>query len=502
MRRLPSFERVATSGVRLPADAVVAIDGPAGSGKSTTAQHVAQHHGLSYVDTGAMYRALTRAALDHGIAADDETRLADLLQHADLTLKTGRKESLVIWGGRDVSQAIRAPEVDAQVSAVSAHPTVRQQMVERQRALGRRGGVVMEGRDIGSVVFPLATAKIYLDASLAARADRRFRQFQQRGQTADRAQVEADLAARDRLDSERSESPLTIAPDALVLDTSDWSQEEQHRRAALACLVNPYLDAQLVPLTDPAACWHALPGKYRLAYSTASVFARTYSLRVVGLNGRVPPPGVLLASNHVTQWDPPLLGSTFRRAPVRAMAKAELFRFAPLDALLRWLEVIPVRRAGFDRSAFATAGATLASGGCLLMFPEGTRRPLGEPGPILAGLGLLAQETHADILPIFLRGTSLLRVGGNPDAPLEVRYGPLMRLHALPILLARYGRRDVCRRIGAQYLAAVRELQARSFAEHPLSETERREQARQIARDEARKRPFARPDRNVARSAD
>ncbi len=392
-----------------------------------------------------------------------------------------------------MSRAIRTPAVDAAVSAVSAHPEVRRRMVERQRELGRRGGVVMEGRDIGSVVYPLATAKLFLDATLEARAARRHRQFLERGEETSLAQVQADLAERDRQDSSRADSPLTIAPDALVLDTSAWTLAQQLREASLACLVNVWLDRAETAGTDRAEEWRVMPFRYRLAYTLMGAMARMCGLRVVGLpDDRVAPPGVVLASNHVTQLDPPIVGATLRRSPMPTMAKAELFRVPVLGPLLRWVDVIPVRRAAFDKEAFAAAAATVKAGRSIFLFPEGTRRPLGEPGPVKAGLGLLLVETGADFLPIFVRGTGLMRLGGNRQAPLEVRYGPRVRLHALPLLLDRQDRREVIRAIGALFLADLLELQARSFAESPLTRPELALQEKQRRRDKQRQRPFAR----------
>ncbi|RKZ16137.1 (d)CMP kinase, partial [bacterium] len=218
----------------LPRDAVIAVDGPAGSGKSTTARALAERFDLLYIDTGAMYRALTLAALRDGIDLDDGTALAELLDGARLELKPSAAGVAVSWNGRDVSGDIRSAAVDAAVSRVAARNEVRRDMVRRQQVLGRRGGVVMEGRDIGSVVFPLATAKIFLRASLEARVDRRYRQIRQRGEEASRSGLMVDLAERDRLDSERATSPLIISPDAMVIDSSDMSLEQQNEVCARA----------------------------------------------------------------------------------------------------------------------------------------------------------------------------------------------------------------------------------------------------------------------------
>ncbi|HPF71374.1 MAG TPA: (d)CMP kinase, partial [Candidatus Krumholzibacteria bacterium] len=418
----------------MPRHAVIAVDGPAGSGKSTTAKALADRFGLLYIDTGAMYRALTLAALRAGVGTGDEPALAAMLAGAELELRPGRGEVTVLWNGADVSQAIRTPEVDAAVSAVSAHAAVRADMVRRQQAFGRRGGVVMEGRDIGSVVFPLATSKIFLKASLEARVERRVRQFRQRGREVSAQDVARDLAERDRLDSERATSPLLVLPDAIVVDSSALSLEQQNEACARAALVNPALDRELD--TDLQKARRRLPFQYRLAYACFGAAARFYGLRQVGLEGQCVPGGTIIACNHISLWDPPLLGSTLRRAPVRALAKEELFRPAwLLGRFFRWLDAIPIRRRGYDRAAFGEASRALDAGENLLIFPEGTRRAIGHPGPVKNGLGILVQATRAPLLPVFIRGSYGRQPGGSQLSPLEVRYGPVIRWHSLDLLL-------------------------------------------------------------------
>ena len=212
----------------IPPDAVIAIDGPAGSGKSTTAKALADRFDLLYIDSGAMYRALTVTGLKTGTNLADETALLELLASADLELRPGKGEMSVFWNGKDVSAAIRTPEVDANVSLVAAHSQVRREMVLRQQEMGRQGGVVMEGRDIGSVVFPLATVKIFLHASIESRGERRFRQNKQRGHELQLEAIIRDLAERDRKDSQRASSPLTVCPDAFVIDSSGMSLDQQN----------------------------------------------------------------------------------------------------------------------------------------------------------------------------------------------------------------------------------------------------------------------------------
>jgi len=193
---------------------VIAIDGPAGSGKSTVARSLAARLGLGYLDTGAMYRAVTVAALEKGIDVADAEALAPLAESLDLRLEGTR-----VWAdGRDVTTAIRSPEASRAVSAVAKIPAVRRALVARQRAwVADHAGGVVEGRDIATVVFPDATLKLYLTARPEVRAARRAGE---RGE-ADTAAVAAEIAERDATDSSRDASPLTVADDATVVDTSD-----------------------------------------------------------------------------------------------------------------------------------------------------------------------------------------------------------------------------------------------------------------------------------------
>lgn len=469
----------------LPPDAVIAIDGPAGSGKSSTARALAERFGLLYIDSGAMYRALTEAALRLGVDPGDEAALAALLRPASLELRPTRGETAVVWDGLDVSRAIRTPAVEAAVSQVSSHAEVRRLMVERQQALGRRGGVIMEGRDIGSVVFPLATAKIHLSATPEARAERRHRQFAERGVAVDRQSLVRELSERDRRDSERAVSPLAVSPDAIVVDSSALSFAEQNELCARACLVNPALDRAVD--RDPAGGRRGLDWRYRLAYAAFGALGRFYGLREYGNAGLAAPKGCILAVNHISLWDPPLVAATLRRRPVHALAKAELFRPAWLAGrFFRWLDAIPIRRKGYDNVAFGRASAALAGGANVLIFPEGTRQAVGHPGAVRAGLGILVQETRAPVVPIFLRGSYGRRPGGSFDSPLEVWYGPLLRWHALDDLLAAHDRRAVSDRVGALCRAAWCELQARSFARHPQTAFEKELGDRQLRRFAAR----------------
>jgi CMP/dCMP kinase len=196
---------------------VIAIDGPSGAGKGTIARAISEALGYRHVDTGAMYRAVGWKAAHDGIPLDDEAAVSAMAQRATLVVEGG----VVNIDGHDVTRAIRTPEIDKSATAVARLAKVREVLVARQRALGAEGGVVMEGRDIGTVVFPAADVKVYLDASAEERARRRATDTAHSGSQAGQAAVAAAIEARDKADTTRKVSPLSIAADAVHIDTTE-----------------------------------------------------------------------------------------------------------------------------------------------------------------------------------------------------------------------------------------------------------------------------------------
>ena len=208
---------------------IIAIDGPVGSGKSTLARRVAEMMGYVYIDTGAMYRALALKALRRGISLDASEALVELARETRIDLRAESGSQSVYLDCEDVTAAIRTPEVSQAASKVAVVGGVRHVLVAEQRRAGEQGGVVMEGRDIGSVVFPDADLKIFLTASPEVRAERRWREHQQKGDSIDLARTLEEIHERDARDRERQSSPLVRAPDAVVVDSTAMDPEEAAR---------------------------------------------------------------------------------------------------------------------------------------------------------------------------------------------------------------------------------------------------------------------------------
>lgn len=202
---------------------IIAIDGPAGAGKSTVAAHLAAHFGLLNLETGAMYRAFALKALNRQVAEDDASELERLAGETTVHLEPAPNGNRVFLDGADVTSQLRTPEVTEAASRISVHPPIRRWMVALQRELGRNGGVVMEGRDIGTAVFPDADVKVFLDASPEARSGRRY---QQSGAATDAGQLSREMQERDQRDRSRADSPLRPAPGATVIDSTHLTLDE------------------------------------------------------------------------------------------------------------------------------------------------------------------------------------------------------------------------------------------------------------------------------------
>jgi cytidylate kinase len=209
---------------------IIAIDGPSAAGKSTLAKRLAKDLGFTYLDTGAMYRALALKVLSEGIDINNDTALPELINRTEIDLAETGGKLKVLLDGEDVSEKIRTPEVSQMASKTSALKVVRHWMLVLQRALGQRGNVVAEGRDIGTVVFPDAEVKIYLDASVQERARRRVEELRKAGRQVSLDETLREMGERDKRDSERDLAPLSKANDAIAIDSTSLDAEDLERR--------------------------------------------------------------------------------------------------------------------------------------------------------------------------------------------------------------------------------------------------------------------------------
>jgi cytidylate kinase len=426
---------------------IVAIDGPAGSGKSTTARGVAEKLGYAYLDTGAMYRAITYKALEKKIPVDDQVAIAKMVEETNIEMsmknaeiqqenkeyRISNIECRTYIDGEDVTKAIRRPEVDRNVSLISSYIQVREKMVELQRRIvdemlnaaesarfGRtRKGVVCEGRDMGTVVFPGADIKIYLDASLSTRAKRRKKESNERGSHLSLQQVESDLQRRDHLDSEREVSPLKKATDAIHVDTTNLSIEDEIekivgivRKRESMSLGSQGVENQNSQITQKTQQTQRLKNSRRSGHWTLSVWflnATLHWLLGARVNGRenIPSTGsLLIASNHISFLDPPLIGWAVNKREVYYLAQEELFQLKKAFAwLIRKFNAIPLKRRGFDRKAFRKAAGLVKRGEAVVIFPEGTRSKIGRFLPPKPGLGFLAFQTRVPVIPARIVGS-------------------------------------------------------------------------------------------------
>ncbi len=389
---------------------VLAIDGPAGAGKSTTARGVAERLGLTHVDSGAMYRAVAWLANQKGVPLEDEGALADMLDRANVAPGPDG----VRVDGVPVEGFIRTAEAGQSASRVALHPALRKKLVALQRSFARPPGLVMEGRDIGTVVFPDADLKLFVSASVEARAERRYLELRAKGEGADKDAIAAQIRDRDRRDTERTASPLTRAPDAILLDTTSIGPEEQVALAAR------WAGLAMKPVKPIGPIYAFGSGFTRL-------FARTLlDFHVEGLD-RIPRKGPLIvACNHISFWDPPLVGAHLPRE-MHFIAKAELFHNPLFGALIRAYNSIPIERGAQARAGLRGAEEVLSSGGAILIFPEGTRNKTGQPMPPRGGVGRLSAITRTPVAPACITGSNQIRRSMRRQVPIRLTFGsPVM----------------------------------------------------------------------------
>ena len=436
----------------------MALDGPGSSGKSSVGAAVAERLGLHFFDTGLLYRAVTWLAGQRNVAPTEVEALVALALKVEIEPDERGHMSRVVVDGKDVTDLVRTPDVDGRVSAYAAVPELRHALLERQRRIAKDLGIVMAGRDIGTVVLPNADVKVFLDASPEERARRRA---DERGLAADdpeRAEILDALRTRDAQDENRAVAPLRPADGGVVIHT-DGNTLEQTIDAVVTA-IKTRSNGQAKPLATQRRTRRPRPitpiaghlnpiihfGAF-VARVVAHLFA---SVKVEGAIGDIPKTGpVILAANHASAGDPVFVGAfltpKFGR-PLNWLGKRELFDIPILSWIARHGGVHAVERGAADVEAYRIAARILEAGHVLAIFPEGTRSPDGKLQRGLDGVGLLALRSGAAIVPVGVGNSDTFwpkeHTLPKPRGHVTVRVGKPFLLHeALGLPDARAARR-------------------------------------------------------------
>ena len=369
----------------------IAIDGPGGAGKSSVAKAVAGELGIIYVDTGALYRNIGLYVLRAGIDPKDTEAVISTLDKFTLELKFEKGKQVILLDGKDMGDAIRTPEVSMAASAVSAIPEVREYLLDMQRDTAKKNSVIMDGRDIGTVILPKAEVKIFLTASPEARAKRRFEELKSRGNTSvTYEEVYNEMVERDTNDSTRKTAPCVPADDAVILDNSNLTLDGTCAAILKIVKKKTKLKKSLIytvlkPIVAPIYNFF--------------IFSRAKGLENIPKEG-----GLILCANHISAVDVVTIGAHCKRQ-LTFVAKKELFSVPLLGWLVKSLGAIKVDRGAGDVSAIKASVKAAQAGRILSIFPQGHRYPAVDPAktPIHHGAGLIAYQSGCDVIPVCIK---------------------------------------------------------------------------------------------------
>ena len=367
----------------------IAIDGPGGAGKSSLAKAVAKKLEIIYVDTGALYRTIGYYMLGKGIDPKDAPSVVNALHDFTLELTFINGDQVILLNGEDVKDAIRTPAVSMAASDVSAIKEVREYLLNTQRNIAKKNSVIMDGRDIGTVILPNAEIKIFLTASPEARAKRRYEELKAKGKEVPYEQVYSEMVERDKNDSTRDIAPCVPAEDAIMLDNSAMNAEQT-------------LDAVVKIISD-------YKKKHKTSYMKAHkvlapIIRFITGIKVHGLENIPKDGGFMLCSNHIGVRDVFLMGATCPRQ-IRFVAKKELFAIPIVRGVMTAWGAVKIDRGGSDIAAIRKSIELVENGELISIFPQGHRFPAVDPGetPIKSGAGLVSYRSGCDVIPVFIK---------------------------------------------------------------------------------------------------
>ncbi len=398
----------------------VALDGPSGAGKSTIAKAVAKKLEYVYVDTGALYRTIAYYVISNGFDAKDENAVVSCLDKINVKLKYISGAQHVMLNGEDVSDKIRTPEISMGASAVSAIPKVREFLFDLQQDIAKHNNIIMDGRDIGTVVLPNAQVKIFLTATAEERANRRFKELQEKGDPSTYEQVLEDIKQRDYNDTHRDIAPLKKADDAVEVDSTKMTLDEVID--AIVKIINDKTagesgsgddsgEKKSIRATRELMPVRPISKKKRLSfvkiffynllrYITIFVYHCYYNIKWEGKENVPKDGGNIFASNHRSYQDP-VFTALGARVPISYMAKEELFhKNVFFTGLIKLFGAFPVVRGKGDMQVIDTSIEKLEKGRNLEIFPEGTRSKDGKVGKGKTGVALIAAVAQTKVIPV------------------------------------------------------------------------------------------------------
>ena len=384
---------------------IVAIDGPAGSGKGTITKKIAKKMNLDYIDTGAMYRSVALEVLNKNIDIKNREQIKEMLNSINIEIKKENEKQIVLLNGEDVSDKIRGNEVTSIVSNVSAIKEIRDKLVELQRKMGAKQDVIMEGRDITTVVFPKADVKIYLDADIEERAKRRFKQNQENGIDCAYENVLEEMKKRDENDKNKEYGALKIADDAIVIDATNMTINEVTKK-----VVNIIKDKKKkIKLQEKIYYERPETVIKKFERSFIKSFIRflyriIYRVKKIGETDIKEDEGYIICANHLNYLDAAAV-VVFNKKNIRFVCKDTIFHNRFLNWILHLVDTIPINRDGHDIEAMKKSLKAIKNKQLLGIFPEGTRKGMEKNVKVKNGAAFMALRTKAKVIPIGIQGS-------------------------------------------------------------------------------------------------